>query len=624
MDSTKHISELFYSAQCSKILELTIDSAGYENDVTVSHFVIGSLTFLGRIDDALALWKRDKKKLGSCEQALCHFVLGIGLIRVSRYDEGKQFIGMNLRFMRSSSKDQKSEAEIIAFYAMQGMAFYRYFQCRYLSALFFAQKAWSNSFSQNFSFGQALAADLKGHALIRVGQVAQGLNILEKAGKIAKKIGNGGLLDNIVSSISYYHATFGLNEGNAVAAQKAMIASLKGEDNFSLVAAKTELARQLTLIGDLDNAEKELNHAARVVLVSGNRRQKITVKHRLAFTYYLKGQQEECLRLLLEAEEELDRNFDLHLLLMIEGLRLKSTKDKNSAAFKITEKIVSELTVKTGVGIGRNILWRDTGEGEPTMPGDDPLGDLKHLTRRGFPAPFADIEKLVSAGLLVFLPEIMPFQLGSRVICVDLIPGQLFIFDRGNVFKSPVRVSGLLKSLIVSLARGGKQKPELVETIWGFNYHAIRHDPMLYALINRLRRVMDKRNGWLEIDGGVYQFAEDVKVFFYEHTDLPLNLRHGFKSKTDNSAFSDTSEETDLEARETSLQSNLNHRQMAILSTLDQQKYINAAQCAGLYDVSKVTATRDLTELWKIGLIGRIGKGRATRYGRAAHFKQKF
>jgi predicted HTH transcriptional regulator len=135
---------------------------------------------------------------------------------------------------------------------------------------------------------------------------------------------------------------------------------------------------------------------------------------------------------------------------------------------------------------------------------------------------------------------------------------------------------------------------------------------------------MDKRNGWLEIDGGVYQFAEDVKVFFYEHTDLPLNLRHGFKSKTDNSAFSDTSEETDLEARETSLQSNLNHRQMAILSTLDQQKYINAAQCAGLYDVSKVTATRDLTELWKIGLIGRIGKGRATRYGRAAHFKQKF
>ena len=385
------------------------------------------------------------------------------------------------------------------------------------------------------------------------------------------------------------------------------------------------MARQLTLIGDLDGAEKELKHAARVVLISGNRRQKITVKHRLAYTYFLKGKVEESLRLLIEAEQELDPNFDLHHRLMIEGLRLKILKNKNAPNLKDVEKRVFALTAKTGVGIGRNILWRETGEGEPTMPGDDALGDMKHLTRRGFPAPFADIEKIVSANLLGFLPEIMPFELGTRVICLDLIPGELFIFDRGNVFRSSTRVSGLLKSLIVALARSGKQKPELVETLWGFNYHSLRHDPMLYALINRLRRVMGSRNTWLEADGGIYAFAEDVKIFFYEHTDLPLNLRQGYKQvagSREGSVEIEDGSAGEQQFSDTPLQSNLNHRQMAILSTLDQQKYINAVECAELYDVSKVTATRDLTELWRVGLIGRIGKGRATRYGLTKFIKK--
>ena len=108
-----------------------------------------------------------------------------------------------------------------------------------------------------------------------------------------------------------------------------------------MVAAKTELARQLTLIGDLDSAEKELNHAARVVLVSGNRRQKITVKHRLAYTNFLKGNPPEALRLLTEAEQELDPKFDLHHQLMIEGLRLKILKDKNDPGLSAAEQKVS-------------------------------------------------------------------------------------------------------------------------------------------------------------------------------------------------------------------------------------------------------------------------------------------
>ena len=575
MEITKHISELFYSAQFSNILALTIDSDHYKINVQQSHFVIGSLAFMGRIDDALVIWQRDLKRLGSSEQALCRFVLGIGLVRVSRYEEGKSFLADNLRSLRAS-KLSKSEKETLKFYAMQGMAFYRYFQCRYQSTLFFAQQAWATAFAQNFTYGQALASDLKGHALIRVGQVAQGINILETAAKVAKKNGNGGLLDNIISSISYYRSTFGLSDGNAVADQKEVIAALKGEDNFSLVAAKTELARQLTLIGDLDAAEKELNHAARIVLVSGNRRQKITVKHRLAYTNFLKGKNTEAQRLLIEAEQELDPKFDLHHQLMIEGLRLKILKSNHDPNLPAVEKKVSALTAKTGVGIGRNILWRELGDGEPTMPGDDALGDMKHLTRCGFPAPFADIEKLVSAGLLGFLPEIMPFELGSRVICLDLIPGELFIFDRGNVFRSSTRVSGLLKSLIVSLARSGREKPELVESLWGFSYHSLRHDPMLYALINRLRRVMGSRNTWLEADGGIYKFAEDVKIFFYEHTDLPLSLRQSYKKKeTDRSEMAEIDDGGEPFAV-TPFATNLNHRQMAILSTLDQQKFLNA------------------------------------------------
>ena len=613
------LAELFERGAFKDILSLTVDQGLAVSGSAGLEYIIGALAFLGRIDDALNLYKSRIEDLVQLSEvmAVCRFALGIGLVRVSRYDEGLTYLKDALVASRLAPKNSKER-----FFGLQGLAFYRVFQCRYQGALLFSRLAWSAAFAANFRYGQTLSADIRGHSYLRCGQVSVGMGSLEEAARLAKAVGNGALLENITSSMAWYRSCYGLDGAASVEDLRLVLRKMNPQDNFSLAAAQVELARQLAMRGRLSEAETYLNAASKVVLVAGHRRQKAGLLHRLAWNRYLMGDFAEAIKFLNDADAELDSRFDYHHLLANTGLRLKikktiregliagtPLKDELSDVCEVRTRQVRDLTAKTGSGIGRNILWRDEGEGIPSIPGDDPLGDLCNLIRKkevDGAASYARIAKVIQSGLLGFLNDLLPTIPGGRTLVLDLIPGELFIFDCGNVARSSESISGLIKTLILQLATGPKTKKELVSLIWGYSYHPLRHDPMLYALVNRLRKALGEQTDFLIADGGGYQWCEGIRLHVYEHEEVDSFRKRKF--------LKDEGKQTEVALGEYHETQGLNHRQLLILSELKSRSFMSTADCINLFGVSRITATRDLSDLVSASLVKRVGKGRATRY----------
>lgn len=608
------LSQLFYAASFKQIIDETVDSPkaslyprGYPPGS--ASFVIGALAFMGRIDDALVIHQNEYLEMDKNAHGLSNFVLGVGLIRVSRYDEGRNFLWRNIEELRKGTP-----TATLSFYAWQGAAFYRYFQCRFKNTLFFAKKSWAAAFGSGFKFGQAMAADLRGHALVRTGQIAAGIKSLESASRLAEAIGNGALVGNIRSSLIYYRGLFGLLGEKPVGPIEKLEEFIKGfdpQDNFSLAAAQVQLARQLALHGDLQRSEVLLQKAAKVILIAGHFRQQADLYLRFAYNAYLAGDFSKAIELIEKGRSRLDIRFDLQQLLSLEGLRLRVAHASQQPCTEVMEQVVN-LTAKTGSGMGRNILWRDFEASQekfhPTVPGDDPFGDLIHLCSAGEAAPYASIYRFIEEGLLGLLNYVAPFPLGSQIVGLDLMPGEVFLFNRGNVTRGAERVSPIMKAFLLAIARGLREKRELVELIWGYEYHALRHDPLLYALINRVRSALGECGDWIISEGGTYSLAANIRVYVFEHREGQLRKKQQKPQHGEN--------DVDAPIENSEANEGLNHRQLLILSELKAGKlsFINIEHCVRTFNTSRITATRDLANLYRRGILSRIGNGRATCY----------
>jgi hypothetical protein len=322
------------------------------------------------------------------------------------------------------------------------------------------------------------------------------------------------------------------------------------------------------------------------------------VLHKLALNRTYRARFDDAIGYLDRAEAEINADHDLDYVLQITGLRQKiaARLGKDAAAF---DKKIAALTRKVGSGIGRNILWREKSIGTPTMPGDDPLGDIRHLCRQKDQTPYADVRAIIRSGYHGFLHEIFPGAANGRLVCFDLVPKRLAVFDEGDVTIGAEPLSGALKAIALSVYREPATKQQLVERHWGFTYHAMRHDPMLFATINRLRQALGPAGDWLVYRDGVYSWLPGARVFTYEAPDIlapePAPVPEGTMLST-------------VVGHE------LNHRQLEILSDLARGTVLDVQGCMERFGVSRVTAFRDFAALVDLGLILRLGKGRATSY----------
>jgi hypothetical protein len=116
------IKDLFYKGEYQEVLGKTYenpDQLKTENFV----YVIGSLSFLGRIQEAEALYSASRTRINDTQKAYVYFFLALTWTRRSQYKKAKKYLLLN----RSLSTSLKHENIEIKFLVEQGISFLLFF-----------------------------------------------------------------------------------------------------------------------------------------------------------------------------------------------------------------------------------------------------------------------------------------------------------------------------------------------------------------------------------------------------------------------------------------------------------------------------------------------------------------
>ncbi len=143
----------------------------------------------------------------------------------------------------------------------------------------------------------------------------------------------------------------------------------------------------------------------------------------------------------------------------------------------------------------------------------------------------------------------------------------------------PLHNQPILQRLLRSLLANpqGVSKETIIETVWGFEYHPLHHDQMLYSTMGRLRDLIP-----VEMEEGRYKIPSAIKW-----TYLSQNKEDSFR---------------------------LSPRQKKLMEIIEAQNTLSRKEVVEALGVSERTALRELTNLVRMGLLQQIGAGRGVHY----------
>ncbi len=599
------VQVLFYSGNYRQVLANTVDSEfGQCRDEDLA-FVIGALTFRGRLQEAETFYRLRNSSVCPISHFAVRFFLGVGYCRISEYAKARNYFGQNLR---SGARDKNSR---IRFFAWQGHGFYRYSFCRYKAGYRSATRAFEAAIEDGFLYGKAVASDLMAHCQLLPGQISASLKSFDDAIEFAQLLGDGGLVQAITVSRLIHSAQFGIDPHQDLPNLVRFCAEVAPEDNYSKSRLLLEIARQHTLRGDVHAAKVSLDQACQRIYSSKIRRHSIVLNHRYANLAYLSGDVLSALNLIQNAHNDLDLSADRSLAREVWGLEqkildcLRATfpDGEHPELVDSAEKLKDQLEQQRrhGNAVNSRILERvKTQAAFPVKMGDDPLGDLLDLCRTRKNAAVQDIVAKGYFGLFLYLVE---GAVGKRILYFDLFPDSLLVIDRGQVLFQEKAASNIVRSIALQLRDGQEQsKQDLIENIWGYKYQALRHDSIVYRNVSRFRALLGKQGDWLRATETGYRFDEGVEVIFHQSTALPGEVPISVAQRVQAAPL-------------VQMAFDLNLRQIKILDWLrDEGDSIDPKTFVRKFEVSEVTARRDLGDLCKLGLLTRLGKGPATRY----------
>jgi len=618
--STNSIDQHFFRGNYREVLDLSVNTPSAKIEIKNFGWVIGALCFLGRLDEAAALFHSRSKPLPLRERIQSRFFLGIGYSRKSRYEDSRHLFGLNLREKNISKKELSGE---MLFFIYQGLSFNRYFTGRYRAAAWASARAHSASIAGGFLYGKTLAADIRGHILVHSGEVPAGLALLEQAREHAERLGNRSVSDAIQISILGYRAEFGMEPKKCVKTLTNALKKLTPQDNYSKSGLLLELARQQMLRARLKEASATLDEAGETIYATQNRRHEVLLNLRNSYLFWLSGESARGLSFIRSAKKSLDPAVDHALELSVLGMECKLLRDlgKTELADAVSKR-VEPLSLIYGGRPQRRMTERENQVAPAEFrKGLDPLGQLlDDLTVSDTEGDLgASVDHILDQGYHSFLYESLKLSRASQTIYFELLPGAVTLFDRGSVqhFEG---LSPLLKSLATQISRGDGSKQALIEKIWGYTYHPLRHDAVIYSAITSLRKLLGENSRWLEMTEKGYTFAPGIIVRFNTAPVLTAQVAPSPKdSKNSPAATHEVANSQVNAAVSESVVTNranesINLRQIKILRYLGKNESIDARTCRTLFKISEITATRDLSALNQSNLVVKVGRGRATQY----------
>lgn len=572
---TKDVKSAFYALRFTDCLALLerFTSSEYIG------FKIGSYIFTGQYSEAKVFYEIKKSELNLDQTIECEFYLGIGEVRRSNYQAGASFFAKNLLRIHQNKVQEPSAR----FYAYQGAAFLMFFKGHYDRSEEKAELAYQSALEAEFIYGQVLALDLLAHSHCQRGKIRQGLHEFEKALKLIKKIGKGGLETALMISRIKYRAQFGISEDGVLELEDA-IRTLSPEETYSRSELKLELVRQLILRGKGTEARVILEGASDEIYRHQNKRQSAQYNHRLAHILFLRGEVHSALALIRASKPQLNPSIDLTLLSQFKGLE---------------DKVLSFIGQSSSVGSAIHSSSLDEriskrGARALSLRGEDPLGDLMDDLREGGRLL---LPMLIQKNYLGLIPEALGTNLQGKKIFIGPSRGQMILIaDSDVIFVSSGLTSPLSKLLLHLTSTEFQSKEILIRSVWGHEYDPLIHDNTLYSNIAKLRNLFGRYHEWIEWNEKGYRLSPGIKIIRDEEKTIEK---------------SDLVLEKKTEVR---LQSSLNLRQLEILRSLEQGHSVNVRAHSKRFGVTTMTACRDLSTLFKLGLIMRVGRGRGTNY----------
>lgn len=599
------LARAFFAGGYAELVAATFDAPGAgvaEEDVA---FVVGALTFLGRLGDAEACfdaWRLRARAPEPRTLAASRFFLGVALARAGDFGRAR-----SLLVAGALARVAEDDPWTVAF-AFQGLAAFRYFTGRFRAAGRHALRALRAAHAARFPWVRMLSTDLRGHALVQLGRLEAGTSLLEQAKAEAERLGLGSNVLAIEASIAVYRARFKVGPealaGLARPSRGALpirgdelevLLGRRAHDSYSRRTLLAQAVVQYALRGRGAEAARALAEVDRDALRMDARRAKVTsLLARLHATRWSQGPR-ACLALLDEASTELDER-DLAFraeLLVFEAHVAEATGDAARAARARAE--LRAVGRRTDQYLARAVDERWA----------SPEDELTPLLRSAS-APDAELPRLLALGLLGPVPERLGVPPGRAVLLLAA-ENAIVLQDGGDLWAraSPPRWAPALLRLLA----GGSSKEAIVAGLWGLRRYApARHDPLIRTTIHRLRALLQPRGHWVTVTEEGYGLAVPVHAFGApvdgELAELPA----------------EDAGEDELFApppRRARAAAPVDERDLPVLGQLARLGEATVPALARALAVSESTALRALRRLVRAKRVRRTGSARATRYALA-------
>jgi hypothetical protein len=594
------IARDFFAGLYAKVAASTFDGSSEVADIDVA-FVVGALTFLGRVEDAQLCFDGVRLRgavLDPRTNAASRFFLGVGHARAGDFERAHRLLVQD-----ALRRARDTDPWILAF-VFQGLACQRYFTGRYRAAARHALRALRAAHAARSGYVQMLANDLRGHALAQVGQYRAGISLLEQAKLHSERLGFGMNAYAIECSIANYTAEF-------VARPEALqrietLLDRHSHDSYSKRSLLAESAIQLALRGKRTLALAALDESDADALRVDARRAKLTSL--IARLHVLRWSQgaAACAEILEQTTELVDDGdvafrAELFGFEAFVGKALHDDARRERALVGLRELARSNEHYRAKAALEQ---FEDT----PLRARAFPEDELTPLMRAVVDHDLRAVDRLLALGLLGPVPELLGLTPARRVVFLTT-QNVALLEDHGDIHLKP-SPPRWCAALLRVLASGDASKAAIVTALWGLrSYRPERHDPLIRTTIHRLRAFLAPHADWVFVTENGY----GCKV--------PLHFVGAVESELDAPLVEGEAPEVDVDSMSTPL-ATAGHRttiddtpeQRVLAKLLETEQRLGIRDIAPSLGLSESTVLRALRVLLRKKRVVRTGCARATRY----------
>lgn len=547
-------------------------------------YQIGALYMLGAEEEAKIL--TENVSWSDHNYLVILFFETLNQVRHSNYNLAKT----NIRKAYFIYKKSKSNS----FYFYQLLAFYYYISGTYTQSLKYALQALKFCDLENSDLEKIYSMEIIGHIYFQTGEFFKSIEFLKRTQNYALKMKCKGTANAIRTNIIGYCLEGGYELKENIKKAESIIQSAKPHEFYLLAQTQLQLSSGYFLSGNIDRMEQMLHEASFNIYKTKNNRQSILLNIHLSNLNYLRQDYQRSLFLIENAKQFIEPEVDFVLQLRLISLEIKVLNKLNHPTDELRQRR-SEIAKRTPYYLEKIRQYYEGESNSPSLISDPIFLKMRELDRSRIPSnkTITSINKDSLLGLLHFFS----FTHNQNTIFMfGIKKNRILIIKDNNIFWTSSKLTSFQFNFIKLLSQYKElTKKEIVEKVWNYEYIDYHHDQLIYNLITRIKK-SDPRIGKMIHVLNSISFDQEITI-------------HGLKTITTISPPKIKDLKNNFIEDRT-----LNYRQIQLLEDLDRGEFISPKNYMEVFEVSRITATRDLKHLKEIGFFKSIGQARSIRY----------